>query len=289
MRWLFDRLEPLALNPGGTALSILFWVSAIAGLAFSTRRLLGIVLAGVPLSAFACAAVVPLHQRFSIWIVPALYAGVALLIDRAFEIGRAASARRRWPLVVTAALILLVQARLVSDILTRGKSELDDRRRSTGKHQLDDRAAVAWLRSRFEPGDVLVTTPLALPAVWWYWNIPISDGTGAGRFLHDGSPVYAVRPSTDCRSRQLDDVLKDRRRVLLYLGFDVDPHFDQLLLDNLSRLGRMTAHEQFGGLGRTAVIDLRLSRSDNPIRLGRPAPSGHVAEGCVGVRQAERW
>ena len=289
LSWLFERLEPLAFNPGGTAMSILFWVSAIAGLAFSTRRLLGIVLAGVPLSAFAFAAVVPLHQRFSIWIVPALYAGVALLIDRAVGIGRAASAQRRWPLVVTAALILLVQVRLVSDILTRGKTELDAKRRSTGKHQLDDRAAVAWLRSRFEPGDVLVTTPLALPAVWWYWKIPISDGTGAGRFLDDGSPVYEVRLTTDCRSRHLDDALKDRRRVLLYLGFDVDPRFDQLLLDNLSRLGRMTAHEQFAGLGRTAVIDLRLPKSDSPIRLDRPAPSGYVSEGCVGVRQAERW
>ena len=188
MRWFLDRLDPLAFNPGGTVLSTLLWASAIAGLAFSARRPLGIALAGIPVSAFAFAAVVPLHQRFSIWMVPALYAGVALLIDRAFGVGRAALARRRWPLVVTAALVLLVEFRLVSDILTRGKTDLDARRRSTVKHQLDDRAAIGWLRSHSEPGDALITTPLALPAVWWYWKIPISDEAGAGRFLQDGRP-----------------------------------------------------------------------------------------------------
>ncbi len=191
--------------------------------------------------------------------------------------------------MVTAVLVLAVQSRLVSDILTRGKTELDARRHSTVKHQLDDKLAVAWLRSRFEPGDVLITTPLALPAVWWYWKIPISDEAGAGRFLHDGGPVYEAYFTTDCRSQPLDAALKNRGRVLLYLGFDVDPRGDQLLLDNLSRLGRMTAREQYGELGRTAVIDLRMPPSDSPIRLDRPAPSGHAVDGCVGVRQARRW
>ena len=202
MRWFLDRLDPLALNPGGTALSTLLWASAIAGLAFSARRPLGIVLAGIPVSAFAFAAVVPLHQRFSIWIVPALYAGVALLIDRAYGVGRAAFARRRWPLVVAAALVLLVEFRLVSDILARGKTDLDARRRSTVKHQLDDRAAIGWLRSHSEPGDALITTPLALAAVWWYWKIPISDEAGAGRFLPDGGPsTRSYSPKTAAHSR----------------------------------------------------------------------------------------
>jgi hypothetical protein len=65
------------------------------------------VLAGVSLSAFALAAVVPLHERFSIWIVPALYAGVVLLVDRAVSLGSDAVARRRWTLLALAALVLV--------------------------------------------------------------------------------------------------------------------------------------------------------------------------------------
>ena len=100
----------VGFKPGGTTMSTLFWASAIAGLAIGPRRLLSIVLAAVPLSAFALAAVVPLHQRFSIWIVPALYAGVALLVDRGDAVGRAACARRRWQLAVSTPLILIFQA-----------------------------------------------------------------------------------------------------------------------------------------------------------------------------------
>ena len=142
---------------------------------------------------------------------------------------------------------------------------------------------------QWQPGDALMTTRLGLPAVWWYGMIPISDEAGAGKVLRDGSPVYEAGHTNDCPSRQLEDALQNHRRVLLYLGFDGVSAVDYLLLRNLAELGGMTAHRRFAQLGRAAVIDLRLSRSDNPIRLGRPAPSGHVAEGCVGVRQAERW
>ncbi len=96
IQWFLERLEPLALNPGGTTLWAIFWTSAICGWVLSVKRPLGLVLAGVSLSAFAFAAVVPLHQRFSIWIVPALYAGMALLLDRAVSLGGDAVARRRW-------------------------------------------------------------------------------------------------------------------------------------------------------------------------------------------------
>ncbi len=113
MQWFLDRLEPLALNPGGTGLWTILWASAICGWAFGIRRPLGIVLAAVPVSAFAFAAVVPLHQRFSIWMVPALYAGVALLIDRAIRLGSDAVARRRWALLAVASLVL---ARSVSTL-----------------------------------------------------------------------------------------------------------------------------------------------------------------------------
>lgn len=91
--------------------------------------------------------------------------------------------------------------------------DLDGRRGSIYKHQLDDRAAVRWLMSQRKPGDVLMSTHLALSAVWWYGIIPISDQGGAGSVLDDGSPVYEVGPTTDCPSPQLADALGNHPRV----------------------------------------------------------------------------
>ena len=120
--------------------------------------------------------------------------------------------------------------------------------------------------------------------------IPISDEAGAGSVLHDGSPVYEVGPTTDCPSRQLEDALKNHPRVLLYLGFDVIPGFDHVLLSNLAQLGGMTAHREFGQLGRAAVIDLRMPASGSMMQLNRTTTPEHVDPGdCVGVRRAERW
>ncbi len=280
MQWFLDRLEPLALDPGGTALATTLWISAICGWAFGVKRPLGLVFAGVPLSAFAFAAVVPLHQRFSLWMVPALYAGVALLIDRAVALGSHAFARRRWTLLAVAMVVLLVPFRLCADIVTRGRLHLDARRHSTHKHQLDDRAAVRWLMGQWQPGDALMTTRLALPAVWWYGMIPISDEAGAGNVLRDGSPVYEAGLTNDCPSRQLEDALKNHRRVLLYLGFDVVPAVDYVLLRNLAQLGGMTAHRRFAQLGRAAVIDLRMPASGSIMELNRTTTPDQV-ESCV--------
>ena len=50
LRWLAaSRLEPLALNPGGTAWWMTFWVVVLCGCALAGRRL-GVVLAAIPLS-----------------------------------------------------------------------------------------------------------------------------------------------------------------------------------------------------------------------------------------------
>ncbi len=290
MRWFLERLEPLALNPGGTTLAIVLWTSAICGWALSLKRRMGFVMAGVVLSAFAFASVVPLYERFSIWIVPALYAGVALLIDRCVAVGADAVVRRRWALVAAAMLALFVQFRLASDILRRGRADLMTRHGATHKHQLDDRAAVRWLMSQWQPGDALITMHLALPAVWWYGRISIADAAGAGSVLHDGGPIFEVGPTTNCPSRQLENALKSHRRVLVYLGFDVIPGFDRVLLHDLAQLGEMAAHREFGQLGRAAVVDLNLPASGSIKRLNRNRTAEAAAfEGCVGVQRAARW
>jgi hypothetical protein len=290
VRWFIDRLEPLANDPGGTALWLSLWVSAICGFVFAVRRPLGTVLAGVPLSAFAFASVVPLHQRFSIWIVPALYAGVALFIDKAIGFGSDAFARRRGALVALTMLVLLVEFRLCADIFLRGRIFLEGRSRASDKQQLDDRAAVRWLMSQWEPGDVLMTMHLAWPAVWWYAPIPISDEAGAGSFLRDGSPMYEVAHTSDCHSPLLEDTLRNRRRVLLYLGFDVDPGFDDVFLHTLGQLGGVTTHREFSAMGRAAVLDLRAPPSNSIMQLSRTPKGEQVSlDGCTSVRPARRW
>ena len=59
-------------------------------------------------------------------------------------------------------LVLFVQFQLFRDIFTRGRVDLEGRHGSIYKHQLDDRAAVRWLMSQRKPGDVLMSTHLAL-------------------------------------------------------------------------------------------------------------------------------
>jgi hypothetical protein len=136
----------------------------------------------------------------------------------------------------------------------------------------------------------VITTNLALPAVWWYGAIPISDDAGAGRGLRDGSPIYEADLTHDCPSRQLEDALKNHSRVLLYLGFGVIPGFDAALLRDLAQLGGLSAHRQFGKLGRAAVIDLRMPASDAVVALDRTRALDEVQSGgCVSVRRAKRW
>ncbi len=289
LRWLLERLEPLALNPGGTTLATALWTSAICGWALSMRRL-GFPLAAVTVSAFAFASVVPLYGRFSIWMIPAMYAGVALLIDRCVAVSTDAFTRRRWALFAAAVLVLLVPFRLAWDIVARGKVDIEARHGATHKHQLDDRAAVRWLMSQRQPGDALITMHLALPAVWWYGKISIADEAGAGGSQEDGSPVLKVVYANDCPSRQLEDALKGHRRALVYLGFDVVPGFDRLLLDNLAQLGGLAAHREFSRLGWAAVIDLTMPASGSMPRLDRSAiAEPNAAVGCVGVQRAARW
>ena len=42
LRWVYDRLEPFALKPGGTGLAVSFWICVALGVALATTRLLGL-------------------------------------------------------------------------------------------------------------------------------------------------------------------------------------------------------------------------------------------------------
>ena len=194
LRWTLDRFQPLAINPGGISpagLWVSLWLLAACGFAYGARPALGLVFATVPLSAFAFAGLrlVPLYQRLSLWIVPALYVGLALIVDRVVRFGRDAYHRRQWTYLTLAALFALAALRLCDDIFGRGKEDMRVARPPDNKHELDDRAAVRWLMRQRQPGDAVMTTHLGWPAVWWYGGIPIGNSEAAAGRLPDGSAM----------------------------------------------------------------------------------------------------
>ena len=169
VRWLAGRVGTLANNPGGTELWLSLWSLAACGFVFNTTRLLGAAFATVPASAFLYAALglVPLYDRFSIWIVPALYVGVMLLVDLAVRTARLAWTRAHWLGLAVPLAVVAITLRLGADIVTRGRNRLDIPH-GTDKQQLNDRAAVRWLMDQRQPGDIVITTRFGWPAVWWY-------------------------------------------------------------------------------------------------------------------------
>ncbi|MGE3888357.1 MAG: hypothetical protein AB7H81_18125, partial [Vicinamibacterales bacterium] len=195
--WLGSRFESLALNPAGSRLWMPFWLLAAGGFALASRPVLGALLAAVPLSAFALAVlrIVPLFERLSIWALPALYIGIAVLASRALAVTANAVPRRRWATFVAGVTALVAAVWVTADVVTQGAEYLRfdlNRYARDDNHQLDDRSAVRWLLARRQPGDVLVTTHLALPAIWWYGDVPMGEDTADGSRLADGTPILVV-------------------------------------------------------------------------------------------------
>ena len=161
---------------------------------------------------------------------------------------------------------------IAADVTYVGLDDLRARPAST-HHRLDDRGAVRWLAAREQPGDVWLTTHLALPAIWWY-----APNTTA--------PIVEVRyvePGPGCRSDDLADALAHATRVLLLTGFhfdDAPDTFDDLLMERLMRVGQMTAYRGFDDVSRAANVDRRLAA-----RRER----GDQIPGCLALRPAQRW
>lgn len=270
LRWIGARLGPFALKPGGTRLGLGLWAAAVAGFASARGRARppALMFATVPLSVFLLATLhfVPFFERLVLWVVPSLYVGVALLADAA----TVQTAPR-----VGRVVVLLLVATIAADVTYMGLNDLKARPAGTN-HLLDDRGAVRWLAAREQPGDVWVTTHLALPAIWWY--APPADASGR--------PIVEVGyadPGPDCRPDALAGALAHAARILVFTGFhfdDVPKNFDAVLLDRLTALGQMTAFRGFEDVSRAAIFDRRLvSRRD----LGEQVP------GCLTARPARRW
>lgn len=301
IRWVFDHLQALAIKPGGATEPVLFWLAAAAGLAMLIRfhPPLGAALALVPLSAFILGAlrIVPLYERLTLWVVPALYVGIATLAHAAVRFGRAAYAERRWMWLAPSIVCGLLAIDIGVDIGRNGWSEVDVHGRKRGNHQLDDRAAVRWLMSQWQPGDIVVTTHLGLPAVLWYGNLPMPDHASPRGLPYRVEILEAshVSAGPGCDPHALLDAVATHTRVLVHLGFrfdDVPRYFDDLLMDRLSTIGRVIDYRSFTGRSRAGIVDLTrpTDRPEDPARRSAPLDDTFVRyAGCVAVKPAGAW
>ena len=300
LHWLATQFEPFAVKPGGAQLWAMFWLAAASGfvLLMRARPALGLTLAMIPLCALVFAAVrlVPLYERLSLWVVPALYVGIAFSADSSVRRGHGAFVRRNWIALSVAVALASVAFPACSDIVYRGKNSMRDRPFASN-HQLDDRTAVRWLLMKHMPGDALITTHLSLPAVWWYGGMTFSNPGRDDSGQPERSPILEAHAATgsEClRATGLREALQGRRRAIVYLGFRFDDEpkgFDDLLLASLRELGTMTAAGRFAELNFAAVFDLGVPTAAPP-PIARDQDSGHApgrANGCLTLRPAARW
>jgi hypothetical protein len=282
-RWFGGRLELIGTGIGGSGAGMIFWILGACGLVWSARTALGLVFGGVVVSGFVLAVLrlVPMYDRFSLWMVPALYAGLALVIDRAVRSAR--DAMRKGNRLRCGTTMAIAGAAIVfcAGILQRGVGRLH-MERPTENHGVDDRTAVSWLISHRLPGDALITTRLGLPALWWYGRISIAgDGSQATRGMYS---VEHRRQGAGCG---LADALVDYRRVLVYIGFpDMPDGFDELLFAELDRMGAISVYREDAALSRAAVVDLGAPGPNARAFVDREPRRG--IDGCVVIRHAVR-
>lgn len=290
--WIAGQLASLADKPGGSRLGIALWLAAAAGFSAAAPRTLAVCFVGVPVTAFALAAmrVVPLFERLALWVLPSLLVGVALLADRAFVWAAAAHRDRRPAALAGAALVIASVAVLGADIVGYCGVALQQTLAGRDHHELDDRAGVRWLIGQERPGDVYVTTHLALPALWWYAPARLDDRLESGDRLATGTAILELSHTLDeaaCRGDALGRALADHQRLLIYLGFrfdDVPKDFDDQLLEALSRAGTVVAMRPYGRRSRALIVERFAGESDAPGRGGRVESAG-----CLTLQPAARW
>jgi hypothetical protein len=262
---------------------------------------LALMFATVPVSGFLLTTLhfLPFFERLVLWMVPATYVGVALLSDAhrnhfvstsdahrnhfvstsdahrnhfvSTSEGYATVIRRSGGVLLTATAVVAATW-ITADIVQVGLDDLKARPAATN-HLLDDRSTIRWLAARGQPGDVWLTTHLALPAIWWYapkTTAPIVE-------------IGYAEPGPECHSDGFGRALSGASRALVFTGFhfdDVPKSFDALLLDRLMSVGQMTAYRGFESISRAAIIDRRLASHRE---------RGEQVPGCLTTRPARRW
>lgn len=293
--WLITQAAPYALKPGGTSLALLFWSLAILGFAFARPRALGVMFALIPASAAALALlrIVPLFERLAIWSLPAVYAGVALSADAAWQWARHGDAASRVRRLSAATALAIAIAIVCGDIARVAAIEIPGGHDANSNHSLNDREAVAWLARQMRPGDVVFTTALAKPAVWWYGGVRLNgrgdpDPEAGTSFL--GAPIleltFHVPP---CDAGVLPARTEGHSRAHIFLGFrfdDVPDTFDDVVRQRFRQLG-IVETKAFAGVSQ--VMTVRFGTPDPRIGLAVNGTPEVVAPGCLGVKPAARW
>lgn len=290
LSWFADQLQPFAMKPGGTGLWLTFWIAAAIGFAVAHRRALGLVAGAIVLSGFllALVRVVPFYERLSLWFLPSIYLGIALFADSAVAFA-ARFRERRLAFAVLSAVAGGVAFQLCGDLVRRGIDDVRATRPSDTNRYLDDRSSVLWLMAQRQPGDLIITTRLGLPAVWWYGSIDISGNTGRPETPHR---LFIAEhfSGSDCDERRLRTTVEGESRALVYLGFEDYPKwFDDLVLRDLSAIGSVVALRQFGTISRAAIVDFRVPPSAATARWADAGNMADSAARCSAIRPAQRW
>ncbi len=302
------------MKPVGTSHSLLFWslVAGGIGVAMRARPAAGIMLAAVPISAFAWTALrlVPMFERLSLWIVPALFVAVGLAAAALARLAGRAIARRQWVALAGALAGALAIAIVLGDIAGHGFRALTARP-AASNHDLDDRGAIRWLLAHARPGDIFATTRLGLPAVWWYGHVALPEkaegGGAAGAAVPDGKaegggraaawPVFEIRTgggSGRCEP-SLVEQLGQPKRVLLYLGFRFDDWpkaYDDVVFARLAEAGEVVGYRTFANASVAMVVDPGHPPAPGDVltRPGAEEPlSEAVRRNCIDAVPARDW
>ena len=254
---------------------MIFWLAIAYGLAvgFRERPTLTATWLLVPVSAclFAILRLVPLTDRLAVWILPALYGAIAFAADDSFHRAREWMNGRKLSALALGSAVGISLWLLLTDMAQRTRDNLF--LSSADNHGFNDHAALRFLLVQRQAGDVLVTTHLGLPAVWWYAGIPIGNPYRGRRHPEDESPILELRHegplSPACRmirqQTHLQRALGDARRAAIHLGFDSNIPVRISRIDS-GQLHRVLTSRQFQiGCNGGRRCDFRFDVAARPI------------------------
>jgi hypothetical protein len=249
------------------AATVLFWLMTLAGVIVAMRRRVeyGLLLLGVLVSGplFAVLHLVPLAVRLALWLVPAAYLAVAIAFQAAAQAFPAVwrRARESWirPIAVAALGYALLLPLVVIVLASRSVHSV------AAEPELDDRAAVAWMREQHRPGDLVLLVTSATRALQWY------DPQGS---LRPFTMVISVPAgSANCDPAAIGHAVEGYRRVIAYSGVRYFPYLDahEVLRKRVSELGTIVQVRHFGTQGVVYVVDLS------------PAPATAAPGACLAM------
>jgi hypothetical protein len=288
-RWLAAQAAPIAEKPAGTSFALACWAAAIYGWSVARPRLVGVTFALVVVSAavLALLRVVPLFERLSLWMLPAVYAGLAFAMDDAWRRWRRPRIGHTAARTAVATMAAAAVALVAVDAARQSWMDIPAGHPAGSNHSLDDRGAMQWIASRVRPGDVILGSKLATPAIWWYGGALLSS-PNEGRALGPAPIVELTYHQLPCDATRLPDFLSQYSRALVFFGFrfdDLPKDFETLALHTLSQSGVVVDEQRFDGVSRTALVELGLRDAGGLVFL----PGADTPRGCVGVRAASRW